>query len=994
MTALNLPFPQFERLLLRGDSAALRSANIPDAAALADGYLDPFLPSHDSSSSSYYPIPIDALSIRIAHQCAYSASRDVTLKSPLLVDSLTYNSQSSLSKFYSAYIAGVALFNVFLRDNWAGPKTHIMTPSLQSDAAPFHLSLDGDDIARPAVSLYCLRAARFILVDSLPHFVQAGARLVSWWAARLLFTHQAILSNPSPTLQNQIFHAFASFLGPHVARTRHLYLPSNLTPSSPLSNSPLSHQLDSLSDQNDPDSLLPSPVQDGDPTMRDDEDTYIFALDSNRHDGSLIVLAYLELSLAQKFYYDADGALDSLRRASEFSRVAIRMSGEMGVRTKHQNKETAQLVARAFHIHHPSQSKRPDLEQGHLAFIFPSINEDSSSCNSDATMHNSHSNSLPLPQDVQVNDPDVLGYVKLSERKPVPLKTTPSKGFGNEDDYEDAQNTPVVFQVIDDAKLEEEIDFLTPLEQALALAHASIVRARNAAHVLTNEEMAPYVDLALRNAKSPFGSSSVVQLSALLLRVSFERDRGRYLERCMAQMEVLANFIDNAMEGYDPDVRALSTSERAALVLASSLPPRWELMKELAVSFGKIGLVKSAMEIFERLEYWDELIDCHRLIGNLGRAEALVREHLDLLDTAMLNDGIISDDDTAFDPSDPLSNRAGRERAARRPRLLCVLGDITRDRSHFETAWTESGKQYARAKRALARWCVERELWEEAVGHFRDALALNPLFPDTWFTYGCAAIHTGDLQLAANAFTTVVQQTPENGEAWNNLGRVLHDMGKTKEALKAIMEAGKLERSSWQIWANVVTLATKSRSSLDIVRGLERLLELRGKDGVVTDAIGVAVAEVIRMSTSDDTEDKANVGPVCRRLLKILARCTAVVSTNASVWAAYAELHELVPEDGESKQKAFDCRLKQVRSLIAHGEWKTEKNVFRHMAIACDAMTKDAIESSREGNVRIARLQVDSVLAQTIETFKGDVGFTRLTEVRRHLDEEMSRWKE
>lgn len=658
----------------------------------------------------------------------------------------------------------------------------------------------------------------------------------------------------------------------------------------------------------------------------------------------------------------------------------------MGVRTKHQTKEMAQLVARSFQIANSTNTQRCDLDNGRLAVLFPIASTDASSSNSPVAASTSKAKSLPLPNDEQVSDPDVFGYVKLSQGQPSSSRNTDdpneNRNHPDGDDDDDDYDEYDMRQIVDEDELGDEIEYLTPLEQVLALAYASVIRARNAYHLLTKEEMAPYVDLVIRNRKSPYGSSSVVQIRALLHRVSFERNRGRYLERCMAQMEEISKFINDSMEQHDAEARALSTAERNAFVLASSIPPRWELMKEVAISFGKIGLVKSAMEIFEKLEFWDELVDCHRLIGNVGRAEALVRERLAHLDEAVQNDGIIEEDAEGFNPADPTSNRAVQERASRRPRLLCVLGEVTRDRLYLETAWNESGGRYARAKRALARMCIDAEEWKEAVEHFREALKLNPLFPDAWFTYGCAAIQVGNTQLAANAFTMVIQQTPDNGEGWNNLGRVLYDLGKRKEALKALMEAGKLKRDSWRIWNNVVNIATGLRSSLDIVRGMERLLELRGKDGVLSDAIGVAVSEVRRMATSNDEEDKVIVGPVSRRLLKILGRCTSLVSTNASVWAAYAELHELIPGT-EASQKSFDCRLKQVRSLIAHGDWKSELNSFRHMAMACDALVRVAVESDVDVNVRAACLQVDSVLEQTLERFKEDEGFIRLTEARR-----------
>lgn len=975
-----LTIPRFEHMLLRGDVESLEAAGLPDAACLAAGYIDPFLPDVPPTSI----LSAHTLSVQLAHQIASHALSSVTITSPLLEQVFTdLSTDSSPHGLISAYVAGVALLHAFLRENWTGPALSSYTyhnPSAPKDNSAFYLSLDGEDIASPAVYLYCLRAARFILVESLPLFTRAGAQLIHWWAARTLVAHQFILSNPSPTLQTSIFSQFASFLPPHAANTQSFLTAQhiNLTLNS------------ESTDVANPD-LAPSVAEHegAAPTDRQNQSAFANIFEHSSTDASLKALAYLELSLAQRLFYDGDGALASLKQACQALQITVTVSGQLGVRTKHQSKPVSQLIARSFQLASSSNSLRPDLTLAKLSFLIPTSDRSSSSSASSLGLH---AHQLPTPPHVGIDDPDVLGYVKLSSvpgatdpqgrpRYPRP-ESDPDEGQTDEDESDDETDN---HQLFPDSMLGEELEYLTPLEQALALAHAGIVHARNATHLLTSQQMAPFIDLVLRNAESPHGSSSIVQLRALLHRASFEANRGRYLERCMAQLEQVTNFVQDKMRDQPHLLRARSTAERIAFSFASSLPPRWELMKELALMYGKIGMVKSAMEFFKQLEMWDELVDCHRLVGELSRAESLVRERLQSLDNAVLNDGHIPEGQVAFDPSNPVSNRAVQERATRRPRLLCVLGEITREEKHFKTAWTESGGRYARAKRALARRCLERKMWQEAVNHYKDALNLNPLFPEDWFNYGCAAIEIADLHLAAQAFTMVVKLTPDHAEAWNNLGRVLYDTGKKKEALRAMFEAGKARRESWRIWENVVNIATEIKSCLDIVRAMERLVELRGRAGVIAASLGVAVSEVIRMSSSDDAEDKAMFKSVWKRLLRLLGRCTAVVSSDASVWAAYAELHEVVP-DAQSRQKAFDCRLKQIRALMASGFWKSERNEFRHMVAACDAMYRVALASGSDENVRSTKMQVDNVLNQAGDHFRDHESYAQLQQLQQKFN--------
>lgn len=937
---------QFERFLLLADATALDSMGLPDAAAIARGSYS-FLTSPVSSCS--------LLSSKLANDLI-SDPHSASSTPSLLTTTLHSAASGNLIDLCAIYTAGVGLLQAFLTINWAGPPLSQSTTSHASEAAATLLLVsDGEDVATPARCLMWLRAARRVLVGCVDEFVRAGAVLAPWWAARALLAHQAVLSGLAPVLKYDLFTMFARFLGPDVIQSRELY-----------ATDVVYGKEDSEEEEDCSDFFLPAPIAEGG-AIEDEEDDFIDVLtEKNRVDARLKVLAYLELALAQKLYYDADGAWNSLQRACQIERIAFRVIGEMGVRTKHQKKSTAQLIAHAYEI---MDNTNVGLPLAEFALRFPR-NVDKPGANVFTGDQDKNSVPLPLPINIPVNDTDVLGYIRLTGDQES-IVTTSNSGENIEGEGEQVA-------------LGKEKNQLTPIQQALALGRASLVRARNASHILTTEEMAPYVNLVIQNADSPFGTSSMVQIRALVLRVSSEQDRGRYLERCMSQMEELGDFIDNPMDSLPETTRNSAIAERNVFLFASSVPPRWELKKEIAISFGKIGLVKSAMEIFEKLEYWDELVDCHRLIGNLGAAEALVRNQLELLDNAVLEEGIIDSSEVSANVLKFGSQGAVHARAVRRPRLLCVLGDVTRDKRHLEAAWEESGFKYARAKRALARMCVEAEDWEEAVRHFKEALAINPLFPEAWFTYGCSAIQVNDMQLAARAFTTVVQQTPENGEAWNNLGRVLHEIGKTKEALKALSEAAKSKRDSWRIWNNILLLAIETRSSLDIVRSMERLLDLRGKDGVVAEPIGVAVAEIIRMTGSEDVVDRSLVGPVCRRLLKILGRCTALVSTNPSIWAAYAELHELVPDAG-GIQKAFDCRLKQVRSLIAQGQWKSDRREFRHMALASDSLARDAVHSRNELSIRAAKVHLQSIIEQTKDDFKDDEGFLRLEQIRGSL---------
>ena len=73
-----------------------------------------------------------------------------------------------------------------------------------------------------------------------------------------------------------------------------------------------------------------------------------------------------------------------------------------------------------------------------------------------------------------------------------------------------------------------------------------------------------------------------------------------------------------------------------------------------------IGVVKSAQELFEKLEMWEDVIGCLVVMDERTKALALCRQEL------------------AKD---------------RTPRLLCVLGDLTGDKDMYREAWALSGRK-------------------------------------------------------------------------------------------------------------------------------------------------------------------------------------------------------------------------------------------------------------------------------------------------------------
>jgi len=107
------------------------------------------------------------------------------------------------------------------------------------------------------------------------------------------------------------------------------------------------------------------------------------------------------------------------------------------------------------------------------------------------------------------------------------------------------------------------------------------------------------------------------------------------------------------------------------------------LERELALRLLSLGVVKSALEIFERLEMWEEAGKCRQATEQRDRALAVVR---DLLAGRKAEAEVV----LARGKANTTGPRRAMLDAAREAKLWCLLGELKPERAHehLERAWT------------------------------------------------------------------------------------------------------------------------------------------------------------------------------------------------------------------------------------------------------------------------------------------------------------------
>ena len=136
---------------------------------------------------------------------------------------------------------------------------------------------------------------------------------------------------------------------------------------------------------------------------------------------------------------------------------------------------------------------------------------------------------------------------------------------------------------------------LGPLQQAVLAAMFGLkLRSLPMMDALTQEEVVPYLTPLLDHPRA-----WALHSSALLARSQLESNAGRTVERALAQVESVVENL-RLQDCFQP--------ARLAFVHVSHLPPVWEVERLLGKMMVGLGQVKSALDIYLKLELWEEVI--------------------------------------------------------------------------------------------------------------------------------------------------------------------------------------------------------------------------------------------------------------------------------------------------------------------------------------------------------------------------------------------------
>lgn len=427
-----------------------------------------------------------------------------------------------------------------------------------------------------------------------------------------------------------------------------------------------------------------------------------------------VELGLFELGLGQD-----RGSAECFVRAARSTGLEYHLTGAPGRRTKFQQHDLPQLVLLA----------ESHLETGSIGSAHPQDQQSAPETGSAA---------VGLPSTLLLNDDTLLEQTEFTSSHPA--------GSASHLKHINPASQPP----------------LHPLDQCILLSLCLNVRNTSPTHGLTVEQMSPYVT---RVISQPQNWS--IHTMALLLRSRLESSRTRTVDRSTLQLQAL---IDQ-MPTSDSTI-----AQRLLYFHSTPLPSSWEMEKELARRYLSLGVVRSALEIFERLEMWEDVVKCYGALESPERGIMIVRDLLE---------GRKEEADAVLSRGKPISESTRMSLdATRQAKLWCLLGDLepANAMEHYEKAWRVSNETSGRAMRALGGCYFARTEYRKAMECLKRAVKIHPLISKSWFILGCAAMRVEDWEEAKNAFSRCVAIDEEDGESWNNLASMYLRLGGVSEA--------------------------------------------------------------------------------------------------------------------------------------------------------------------------------------------------------------------
>lgn len=385
-----------------------------------------------------------------------------------------------------------------------------------------------------------------------------------------------------------------------------------------------------------------------------------------------------------------------------------------------------------------------------------------------------------------------------------------------------------------------------------------------------------------------------VKYKALALRSLVEKKHTRRTDRALLQLEELAKTVEKCDELH----------HKRKLSFYSVLPPSsWQMQRLLGDTSVELGLFKSGLDLYLKIEYWEGIIKCYSALGQTVKAQQVIQQELKKKET---------------------------------PYLYCLLGDAMDSTEYYVKSWELSKGKFARAKKSIGTYYYVRKDFNKAIESYEQALAVNPSNVSvlSLLAYSCLTVE--NYERAAECYRNLTYFDDTNFLAWNNLSKAYIKTNQKERAWRTLREALKCNYDEWKIWENFMVVSIEIGALDDVIEAWHRILDLKSshKDDQILNNLTNSL--IGRPSSKADH----SYMKLLAEALKLVARLNSTSDCSPRLWICYFKL--LIKEFALLKHKSeqpgggalnnfdIDSRISKITnalqrsnptSLTADKEW-------------------------------------------------------------------------
>jgi len=508
---------------------------------------------------------------------------------------------------------------------------------------------------------------------------------------------------------------------------------------------------------------------------------------------------------------------------------------------------------------------------------------------------------------------------------------------------EHAEDEILLERVKFDEEKENEVTPLTILDQSILLALCLDVKNSNPADGLTGEEMGAFLARVLDNH-----DDWMVYSTGLLERAWLEFERNHARERAILQIQALADQHTNRLTITQSTRQSLEDSapaqERLMNLHNIVYPPRWSMVADLANRYAGMGIVTSAAELYTDIEFWDEVVECYRRAGKVSKAKEIVEERLATEET---------------------------------PRMWSALGDLTKDPTHYERAVELSKGRFSTAYISLGQHYFDKGEMERAALNYEKALKNRPLAPSVWFRLGTISMQVGRWDRALQAFSEVVQQEPEEADAWANVAAVHLHNKRPKAAYPALVESLKYSRNNWRVWVSKLYTCLDLKKYDEAIQACNVILDLTDEkqaseggpmmeEKCIRAIVGGSLTQFRKSGSDEAALDSSR--RTLTRVSNLLERISTTSHSKPWVFETIAAFNEQIGNDA----KVLENLMKEYRLLQANVGWEKEDFKLRKVCELVSNIAQIHLHEGSRESINKARFLVRGIVKKVRLIREGD----------------------